>query len=68
MRQPTAENVIANPVSSLGAPALAFLAAWKPCSACWMAWRTRPPRRGGEVVSTNEAVARDGRLESFASV
>jgi hypothetical protein len=28
MRQPTAENVIANPVSSLGAPALAFLAGY----------------------------------------
>jgi hypothetical protein len=48
----TSENVIANPVRLArrrwrSSPAMGL----KPCSACWMDWRTNSPPRGSEVVS-----------------
>ena len=59
----TSENVIANPVSSLGAPALAFLAGYEVEAVFRMldglADQFFP--RGSEVVSTNEAGRKKGQ-------
>ena len=47
-----AEQVIVNSASSLGAPALAFLAGYgvETYSVCWMAWRSSSPPLGSEAV------------------